>query len=70
MRKQSVSSSGAVYLCKLLLMVIALICTLHPAYVEGVRDAGRALAGVAHGSISGCIGIGSHGCSPPAPALP
>ncbi|KAG8084343.1 hypothetical protein GUJ93_ZPchr0010g7467 [Zizania palustris] len=66
MRKQSVSSSGAVYLCKLLLMVIALICTLHPAYVEG----GRALAGVAHGSISGCIGIGSHGCSPPAPALP
>ncbi|KAL5232456.1 hypothetical protein ABZP36_031232 [Zizania latifolia] len=36
MRKQRVSSSsGAVSLCKLLLMVIALICTLHTASVEG-----------------------------------
>ncbi|KAG8084340.1 hypothetical protein GUJ93_ZPchr0010g10386 [Zizania palustris] len=87
MRKQRVSSSpGVVSLCKLLLTVIALICTLHPASVQG----GRVLAD-AYGTLypnrptapgvpsgrpythPGCIG-GVYGCrggsNPPAPATP
>uniref|UniRef100_A0A0E0E9W0 Uncharacterized protein n=1 Tax=Oryza meridionalis TaxID=40149 RepID=A0A0E0E9W0_9ORYZ len=47
----SSSFGGALSLCKVILMILALICTLHTASVQGGRAAVAAIGGGGKGSV-------------------